>query len=342
MSLSESLRTSSLAIVIDRYLMELQVKNYSSCTVDAYKYRLRRLANWCTERGVETIGELTAEVLQGYRRHLFHHIDPRSGRNLLPRSQSQHVVMIRCFCGWLRDEGALDFDAAKSLPLPVIPRRSLADVLSVDEMGRLLNAPDITTDKGIRSRAILETFYSTAIRASELSKLTTTDVDASRRLVHIRNGKGAKDRVVPIGQIALDWIDKYVADVRPKNIGYGSNNSLFIGLHHKPLGRGWLAALVRRELEKAGIQKAGACHLIRHTAATHMLEGGADLRSLQTYLGHEKLDATQIYTHMTLGRLQQVHDETHPTGDGAKKSEDETSSKPTDDDDPDAMLTAAK
>ncbi len=316
MPMSETLRTATLSAAIDHHLMKLQVANYSPCSVDAYRYRLNLLAAWCSERGITQISELSVEALQGYRRHLFHKIDPRSGKQLLPRSQSQHVVMIRCFCKWLRENDAIDFDAAKHLPLPIIPRRQLADVLSEDEVNALLGAPDICKAQGIRDRAILETFYSTGIRASELSALCVSDVDESRRLAHIRHGKGAKDRLVPIGRSALDWIHKYVSDVRPDYTGPKAGNRLFLGLHHRPLSRTALAGMVRKYITAAGILKSGACHLLRHTAATHMLEHGADLRSLQLYLGHEKLDATQIYTHMTLGRLQQVHGKTHPTGDG--------------------------
>lgn len=343
MSLSETLRTATLTAAIDHYLMKLQVANYSQCSVDAYRYRLNLLAAWCGERSVETVAQLSIDVLQGYRRYLFHKLDARSGKQLLPRSQSQHVVMIRCFCKWLRENEAIDFDAQQHLPLPIIPRRSLADVLSLDEVNRLLSVPDVSKPMGIRDRAILETFYSTAVRATELSNLCVSDVDASRKLVHVRSGKGAKDRVVPIGRSALDWIEKYLFDVRPDYTGPHAGSRLFLGLHHRPISRGRMAKLVRDAIEAAGIQKGGACHLLRHTAATHMLEGGADLRSLQTYLGHEKLDATQIYTHMTLGRLQQVHEQTHPTGDGTRPGADETSSKPTDDDDdPDALPTSVK
>ena len=326
MSLSNTLRTAKLTAAIDHFLMKLQVANYSKCSVDAYRYRLTYLAQWCAERSIETVAELSIDALQGYRRYLFHKINPRSGKQLLPRSQSQHVVMIRCFCKWLRENEAIDFNAEKFLPLPIIPRRQLADVMSVDEVNALLSVPDLTKALGIRDRAILETFYSTAIRATELSNLRVADVDASRRLVHVRAGKGAKDRVVPIGSSALDWIEKYVLDVRPDYTGPHAGSRLFLGLHHRPISRNQLAQIVRAAIDAAGIQKTGACHLLRHTAATHMLERGADLRSLQTFLGHEKLDATQIYTHMTLGRLQQVHEQTHPTGDGKKndKQNDES------------------
>ena len=326
MSLSDLLKTATLPTAIDRFVLELQVANYSPCTVDAYRYRLNLLAAWCNERGITQATELTVDALQGYRRYLFHKINDKTGKSLQPRSQGHHLVMVRCFCKWLRENEVIDFDAAKHLPLPAIPKRQLADVLSVDEINAVLGVPNITTAMGIRDRAILETFYSTAIRASELSSLCVNDIDTSRKLVHVHLGKGNKDRLVPIGKSALEWIEKYIHDVRPDYTGPKAGNRLFLGLHHRPISRTALAALVRKAIEGAGIRKSGACHLLRHTAATHMLEGGADLRSLQTYLGHEKIDATQIYTHMTLGRLQRIHEQTHPTGDNAKRdaTEDNT------------------
>ena len=147
MSLSNTLRTAKLTAAIDHFQMKLQVANYSKCSVDAYRYRLHYLAEWCKERGIETVAELTIEALQGYRRYLFHKINPKSGKQLLPRSQSQHVVMIRCFCKWLRENDAIDFNAEKYLPLPIIPRRQLADVMSVDEVQRTAigSRPDEST-----------------------------------------------------------------------------------------------------------------------------------------------------------------------------------------------------
>lgn len=326
MSLCDLLQSATLPAAIDRFVLELQVANYSPCSVDAYRYRLNLLAAWCDERSIVLASELTVDALQGYRRYLFHKIDAKSGKFLQPRSQGHHLVMVRCFCKWLREHEVIDFDAAKYLPLPSIPKRQLADVLSVNEINAVLGDPDIASPMGLRDRAILETFYSTAVRASELSSLCVNDIDVSRKLVHVHLGKGNKDRLVPIGTGALGWIEKYIHDVRPDYTGPKAGNRLFLGLHHRPLSRTALAAIVRKAIEGAGIRKSGACHLLRHTAATHMLEGGADLRSLQTYLGHEKLDATQIYTHMTLGRLQRVHEQTHPTGDNSKRpsKEDDT------------------
>lgn len=318
MSLSTLLKTATLPAATDRFVLELQIANYSPCSVDAYRCRLKLLSDWCDERGITLAGELSVDALQGYRRYLFHKINAKTGKSLKPRSQGHHLVMVRRFCAWLREHEVIDFDVAKYLPLPAIPKRQLADVLSLDEINAVLGVPDITTALGLRDRAILETFYSTAIRATELSNLCVNDIDTSRKLVHVHLGKGSKDRLVPIGTGALGWVEKYIQDVRPDYTGPKAGSRLFLGLHHRPISRTTLAAIVRKAIEGAGVRKSGACHLLRHTAATHMLEGGADLRSLQTYLGHEKLDATQIYTHMTLGRLQQVHGQTHPTGDRAK------------------------
>ena len=309
------LRTAPLADAVDRYLLELQVANLSPRTIEVTSYKLQRLIRWCQERGVCSACELKAEVLHGYRRYLYHVRIEKTGEALKPATQSQHLIAIKQFCRWLAKNDILDVDPSRDLPLPTLPRRTLGEVFTQEEVNRLLAAPDVTTVMGVRNRAILETFYSTAVRATELSNLMLSDIDRDRRLVHVRRGKGSKDRLTPIGSSALEWIDKYTQDVRPKLNKLRNTNALFLGQKGRPLHRAGLGSIVKLLMRRAGIEKVGACHLLRHTAATLMLEHGADLRSLQTYLGHERLDTTQIYTHMSLGRLQEVHERTHPTGD---------------------------
>ncbi len=315
MSELHHLCTSPLTAAVERYLLDLKLRNYSVRTIESNTNQLERFVRWCNERDINTPGDLTEDVVAGYRRYLYHHINERTGKPLHINSQAHMLINLRSLCRWLAKHEIVHRDPSLKLEIPSAGKRRIADVLTIDEIMALLNVPDITTDLGIRDRAILETFFSTAIRVSELLNLEPSDVVAERGLVHVRHGKGDKDRLVPIGTSTLDWINKYRLDIRAKLYLAHSDHKLFLTRTGTPLSREALARIVRQSMRSAGIDKRGACHLLRHTAATLMLENGADLRSLQTYLGHARLDTTQIYTHMTLGRLKEVHQKTHPTGD---------------------------
>ena len=185
-------------------------------------------------------------------------------------------------------------------------------MLTATEAETILNATDITTPLGLRDRAILETLYTTGMRCGELRNLDVYDLSAERAVIAIRQGKGRKDRMVPVGERALAWLEKYLLDVRPELVTHSNETVLFVTQKGHRFGRNHLSYLVRRYIEKAGITKKGSCHLFRHTAATLMLEGGADLRSLQMLLGHARLTTTQLYTHVSIQRLKEVHAKTHP------------------------------
>ena len=184
--------------------------------------------------------------------------------------------------------------------------------LSTEELERIFAVPDVTQALGLRDRAMLETFYSTAMRSSELMQLNVYDVDSERGVITIYRGKGRKDRVVPVGARALAWIVRYLETVRPRLVERTDELALFVSYRGRRFGRNNISGLVRDYLDRAGIQQRGSCHLFRHTAATSMLEHGADLRSLQMLLGHERLETTQVYTHVSIRRLKEVHDKTHP------------------------------
>ena len=312
------LRAAKLSVVIDRYLLSLQIDNQSPRTIETVGYQLAKFVHYCDERGVETIADITAELLAGYRRHLYHRQNDRTGTPLKPSTQAQYLVNVRAICKWLVKHKLLPVDPSTDLELPKLPRQQLSEFLTLEEINAILAVPDTTQPFGIRNRAILETLYSSAIRASELSTLSLHDIDRDRKLLVIRHGKGDKPRLSPISTTALAWIDRYINEVRAANVRPISGSYLFIGQRGRRISRNRLAQIVKAAREQAGISKDGACHLIRHTAATLMLEGGADLRSLQVFLGHESLQTTQRYTHVTLGHLREVHDRTHPDGDKRK------------------------
>jgi len=309
------LLTAKLPVVVDRFLLDRQVANQAERTIETYTHRLKRFTDWCSERGVETITDINSEILAGYRRHLYHRRSDHTGKRLSASTQAQYLIIVRNLLRWLLKHKLIASDLAADIELPQQARRQLGDFLNLDEIDTILSLPDTDSLLGIRNRAILEVFYSTAIRVSELAALTLSDIDRERGLLVIRHGKGDKARLAPISKTALAWLDNYVNNVRPKLDKNRAGNALFLGIRGRALVRQSITAIVADLKESAGITKMGACHLLRHTAATQMAENGADILVLQSYLGHEHLSTTQIYTHMTLGRLKDIHNQTHPTGD---------------------------
>jgi len=185
-------------------------------------------------------------------------------------------------------------------------------ILSVEEIETVMNLPDTTTPYGIRDRALLETLYSTGVRKSECANLGLYDVDSHRKTLIVRGGKGGKDRVLPIGERALYWVDKYRLEARQEFLIALNNPYLFLTDYGEPWIKNRLTDVVKRYFYHAGINKQGACHLFRHTMATHMLDNGADLRFIQMMLGHSQLSTTEIYTHVSIEKLREIHTATHP------------------------------
>ena len=173
--------------------------------------------------------------------------------------------------------------------------------------------PNIADLLGLRDRAILELFYSSGLRRTEMARLQLGDLSRERRTLFIHKGKGAKDRVVPVGQRAMSWLVKYLDDARPLLVIDEREQALFVTSYGDAFHPNSMGNLVTHYLRLANPKRAkGSCHLLRHTCATHMLEGGADIRYIQQLLGHEKLDTTAIYTRVSIKQLQAVHAHTHP------------------------------
>lgn len=307
-----STNVPSPEILRAQFLQWMRMRNCSERTLESWEFRIRRFSAWCADRGIECVTEVTADLLAAYRRHLFHYRNAKTNAPLKFSTQSSYLMSLRRWFVWLAKEKFITENVAANLELPKEERRVPTDVLSADEVETVLNQTDVTTPLGLRDRAILETFYSTGIRCGELARLEVYDLEVERGIVKINQGKGHKDRVVPIGQRALSWIAKYSADVRPELVSRTNEAMLFVSFRGRPLGRNNLSALVKGYLLAAGIKHRGSCHLLRHTAATLMMEAGANLRALQMFLGHERLDTTQIYTHVSIKRLKEVHEKTHP------------------------------
>ena len=280
------------------------------------------IIDYCSERGIDSVNEITPEAIAAYRRHLFHYRNERTDKPLKFCTQASYLSAIRHFLTWLFDQNFIDTNPATEIELPKEEQRLPASYLTESEVEALLNIIDVTTPSGQRDRAIIETFYSTGMRRAELINLQLDDLNRDDQLIMIRQGKGRKDRVVPIGQRALEWIEKYLHDSRPGLIDEPTT-TLFLTTRGNDLHPSNLTALVRGYIVASGITKRGSCHMLRHSAATVMLEHGADLRSIQTLLGHEQLNTTQIYTHVSIKRLREVHKKTHPSYKDRKPGENQ-------------------
>ena len=286
-------------------------KNYSDRTVENREAALRPFIAWAHERGLTRPQEITKPILERFQRHLFLY-RKRDGEPLSTRSQHVRTTPIKAFFKWLSRGNHILYNPASDLELPRMERRLPRHILNVREVEAVLAVPDLATPIGIRDRAIMEVLYSTGIRRMELINLHVTDTDAERGTLMVRQGKGKKDRMIPIGTRALAWVAKYRDDVRPDLACGTDDGTLFLTTLGESFAPNRLTQLVRRHVDAADTGKRGSCHLFRHSMATLMLEGGADIRYIQAMLGHAELSTTQIYTQVSIRMLKQIHTATHP------------------------------
>jgi integrase/recombinase XerD len=300
-----------MARAVADFLEELKVKNFSESTIITYERHLRYFIGWCEMRGLMRPAEITEAILVRYQRAVSQ-IEKPNGNTICFLTQQHYLVPVRQFFRWLAKSHRILFNPASELELPRKERRLPKTVLSMSEAEQVINGVPLSDPMGLRDRAILETFYSTGMRRMELIGLLLYDVDFDRGTVMIRQGKGKKDRVIPIGERALIWIQKYVNDLRPSLLSGSDSSYLFLTNDGESLTPHTLSHMVRFAVDAAQIGKRGSCHIFRHTMATLMLEGGADVRYVQEMLGHVDLSTTQIYTRVSIAKLKEIHTSTHP------------------------------
>lgn len=296
---------------MNRFTQWQEERNYSHHTIDCRARTIRLFAAWAAERGLMRPQEITKPILERWQRHLFLY-RKADGEPLAVASQRSHTHPLVAYFRWLARENHILYNPASDLVLPRIGRRLPRNVMTIAEVEKVLSVPDLTLAMGVRDRAMLETFYSTGVRRQELIDLNLWDIDRQRGVVLVREGKGNKDRVVPVGARALAWIDKYLEDVRPDLASGADDGTLFLSAYGQPLGAARVAEIARECIYESGIGKKGACHMFRHTCATLMLENGADVRMIQALLGHTDLKSTEIYTHVSIKTLKAIHTATHP------------------------------
>ena len=278
-------------------------RGLSERTVEAYLRDLRKLLTHLDEDGVAGPASVRPEHLRAW-------VSALREQGLAPTSIRRARSAARTYFGFLVSEGLLDEDPTEHLQAPRA-RRKLPDYLTVEETRCLLEAPDPSHDLYWRDRAILEVLYASGMRVSELTGLTLTLVDLDEGFATVF-GKGAKERFVPLGAPALRALRRYLADIRPALDRGRGKGVVFLTARGRPMGRETVWRVVRKAAERAGLHRDVSPHTLRHTFATHLVEGGADLAAVQELLGHVDISTTEIYTHVDRAYLRDVHRRYHP------------------------------
>jgi integrase/recombinase XerD len=294
------------------YLESLEMRNYAASTVKRTARTMEDFFKWNQDRRGSEWEILGLDDLEAYQTWLWKGYKTQHSTSLSVNVQITKMAVIARFFKWCHRNNLLTANPANNLMLPK-KTKAVREFLTIGELNKLFSKPDLNTPDGIRDRTMMEVFYSTGMRESELAGLQIYDVDSLKGTVWIRLGKHKKDRVVPIGARALNWIDRYLKESRFKLVQNMDEGYLFLSCKGRPFNyQGRISGIIRGYKEKAGIIKYGACHLLRHSMATHMLEAGADIRHIQAILGHSSLESTQVYTHLCTTHLKAVHAETHP------------------------------
>ena len=291
---------------LERYLNHLAVeRGLSRLSVEAYSRDLARFTGHLKGLGVD-------DPCRAERRQIQDFLHQLSGCGLSPGSLARNISSLRGFYRFLAGEGLCLKDPTENLDSPKMARR-LPEVLTVAEVEALLAQPDPAGPLGLRDRAMLEVIYACGLRISELLGLKRSDLAFDQGFIRCF-GKGSKERVVPIGKTARHWTEKYLEGGRPVLTKKYPTDVLFLNNRGRPMSRMGFWKLLKSYAQKAGIKKRVHPHILRHSFATHLLEGGADLRSVQEMLGHADISTTQIYTHVDREYLKEVHRQFHPRG----------------------------
>ncbi len=291
---------------LDQFLHYLIVeKGLSRNTIEAYSLDLTRFLDYLRAKGIQELRDISKFSVRGFLLAL-------KKKDLSTRSIGRDLSAIRSFFRFLIQEGILEINPIEDVESPKVAKK-LPEILSLKEIEQILEQPDLQTPLGIRDRAMLEMLYATGMRVSELTRLPTHQVNLEGGYV-LLYGKGSKERIVPLGSEAMNWITLYLSTARGTLAKAKESQFLFINRSGRGMTRQGFWKNLRGYARRAGLRKRITPHLLRHSFASHLLEGGADLRSVQMMLGHVDISTTQIYTHVTGERLKKVHKQYHPRG----------------------------
>ena len=309
--IAETSDPRGLYVLMRAFLEWRRVRGAAPRSLQTCEQGLTVFIVFCQERGITRAIDVTKPVIDRFQRYLFLY-RKEDGEPLSIRYQHTRLSFLRTFFRWLTRSNYVLGNPASELDLPKLPHQLPPNVFSIEEAERVLNHPDVTTTLGLRDRAILEVLYATGLRVSELVGLELHMLNLDVGYLICR-GKGGKERLVPIGEAAVRWVKEYLALARP-SLAKDASDSLFYSNRGRAMTRQNFWYMIQRYAEEAGIRKHISPHVLRHSFATHLLAGGADLRSVQMMLGHSDISTTQIYTHVNPARLKEIHERFHPRG----------------------------
>jgi integrase/recombinase XerD len=298
--------------LIPEYLHHLRTLNRSPFTLRDNRYILQRFMKFLEKEQVFDLQALTLEVLEDYQQELAFSLTAKGGL-LAIRTQVKALDTVKTFTRFLKDHDYLAHDPGAKIKLPKEPKPLPKVILSLEEVRKLFRAPDMQTNRGYRNRIILEILYDTAIRRNEMTHVRLPDLDLEAGFIHIRQGKGDKERVVPLSQRVCGLVKNYVLAVRSSFIQGDDSGHLVLNRWGRKMDPMAVWAVVHACAKLAGLKSRISTHTLRHTCATHMLRNGAPIRHIQEMLGHESLETTQLYTRVTINDLKEIHAKYHPS-----------------------------
>ncbi len=295
-----------MQVLLDEFINYLNVeRGLSPHTLDAYKSDIARFIKFLNARGVKSLDDATRDIIGAY-------LMAEKSRGISSTSLSRNLAAIKVFFRFLASNRFVRADITDVIESPKIWKH-LPEVLSIDEVEQLLNSPRPTTHYGRRDRALIELMYATGVRVSEAAGLKVGDVNLEVGYIRCM-GKGSKERIVPLGRVARKALDSYLKLTRPHFLRLRTSETLLLTRHGKPFTRQGLWKIIKSYAKRAKIRKRITPHTLRHSFATHLLSGGADLRIVQEMLGHADISTTQTYTHVDKDRLKSIHKKFHPRG----------------------------
>ncbi len=295
------------------YLEDCLARGMSPNTIITKQQSLKRFTEWCVTQSIHKPQEVNLEVMEGFRHYLHYYKKILDGKPLSINSQHKFLTDLKLFLRRLHRRLIISNADFEEFEMPKCQKRLPRSVLSPEEVERIFALPLLRGDfVGIRDRAIMEVYYATAIRRSELVRIKLSHIDIGKQLLMVIEGKGLKDRHLPIAERACQWVQRYLDEARSQFVSISSEDILFLSREGLPLNPDQVGQMVGKYVSRSGIDKPGACHLFRHAAATSMLNAGADIRYVQEMLCHADISTTQIYTHVAINQLEMVYNRTHP------------------------------